>query len=70
MEPRTPPTVESSLKFMAWDHKKLGESHLKVAESLSTIANVLVDLNNNIKVMIGSLRTKQQQQQQNNDLPF
>ena len=40
MEPRTPPTVETSLKFMAWDHKKLGESHAKAADSLSTIANV------------------------------
>lgn len=66
MEPRTPPPpVETSLKFLAWDHKKLGESHTKIAESLSTIANVLMDLNNNIKVLIGSARARQQ----NNDLP-
>jgi hypothetical protein len=66
MEPRTPPTIETSLKFMAWDCKKVNESQAKIADSLSTIANVLVDLNNNLKVMIGSMRTRQQQ---NNDLP-
>ena len=68
MEPRTPPTIETSMKFMAWDHKKMGESHVKVADSLGIIANVVTDLNNNLKVLIGTLRAKQQQQ--NNDPPF
>lgn len=41
------PSVELSLKYMAWDLKKLGEA--------------VVDLNNNFKLFIGMSRTKQNQ---------
>lgn len=41
------PSIELSLKYMAWDVKKLGEA--------------VVDLNNNFKLFMGMSRTKQNQ---------